>query len=232
MEIEGLQKRDKMESDFFEKEVSEVNRLGNEVKRLQSEKDELNEELKSLKNAPSPAATTQATYPPAAGTGASPGTPYGSLLLSHAQKLGQYSPSVTPYGMAAVQAAFAGLGGQALSYGSPQQLPPPPTHQYQGSPQQQQVAMALFQSPAIPQLGSPMAKGNSALSQVDVSTPVTTSASPTSSAGGSHNGFRVGLLGPDPLVIGHFECAVLRCALGKITVFLPATFPGMLPTEC
>ncbi len=166
-----------MESDFSKKQISEVDHLGNEVKQLQSQKDELKDELKRLKSTTPPVAVAQANYPPVVGTGVPPGTPYGSPIPS--QMLGQFSPSVTPYGMGASQAAFADLGGQAPSNGLPQQPQPPPAHQYQGSPQQQQVAMALFRSLAIPQPGSPMAQGNSALSQAVVSTLVTTSAPST-----------------------------------------------------
>ncbi len=59
------------------------------------------EELKGLKNAPPPAAATQATYTPVVGSGVPTGAPYGSPVLSQAQMLGHFSPSVPPYGMAA-----------------------------------------------------------------------------------------------------------------------------------
>ncbi len=167
--IAGLHKQVKMESDFSQKQVSEVDRLGNEVKRLQPGKDQLHSELKGIKNAQPPMAVTQATYPPVVGTGVPPGKQYVSPLQSHAQMLGQYSPSVVQYRMAAPQAALSGQGGQALRYGSPQ---PPPAHQYQGS-LQQQANMALFRPPVGLQEESPMAQGSEVLSQAIVSPPVT-----------------------------------------------------------
>ncbi len=163
MEMDGLQKWVQMESDFSENRSAEKDHLGSEVKQLQSKEDELIEKLKGLKSAPPPAAVTQATYPPAVGSSVPTRTQYGSLIPSQAQMLRHFSPSVLPYQMAAAPAAYAGPSGQALSYDSPQQPPPPPAHQYQGS-LQQQVSMALFQSPAVPQPGSPLAQGNGALS--------------------------------------------------------------------
>ncbi len=120
-----------MESEFSGKRAEEIDRLGEEIKRLNSEKDrlisekdKLAAELQRLKDAPQPATTTQATYPPPVGSGVPPGTLYGSPGLSQVQKLGHFSPNVPPYGLAATQAAYAGSGGQAQGFGSPQQQPP------------------------------------------------------------------------------------------------------------
>ena len=113
------------------------------------------------------------------GAGVPPGTPYGSPGLSQAQMLGHFSPNIPPYGMAAAQAAYAGPGGQAQGYGSPQQPPQPPMHQFQGSLQLQHVAMNLFRPPVEQQQESPLAQSSDASSQAIVSPPVTTSASST-----------------------------------------------------
>ncbi len=179
-----------MEADFSQKRAAEIDRLGREIQRLNSDrdglasaKDKLEAELKQLKdqlkNASQPATGTEATYQPPAGAGVPPGTPYGSPIPSHAQMIGHFSPNIPPYGMAAAQAAYAGPGGQAQSYGSPQQLPQPPMHQFQGSPQLQHVAMNLFRPPVEQQQESPLAQGTEAQSQAVVSTLVTTSASST-----------------------------------------------------
>ncbi len=77
------------------------------------------------------------------------------------------------------QAAFAGPGGQTLGYGSPQHPPPPPAHQYHGSPQPQQVAINLFRPSVGLRPESPLAQGSDALSQAVVSTLVTTLAPST-----------------------------------------------------
>ena len=186
MEVTALQGQLKMESDFSGRRAAEIDRLGKEIKRLtsekdglRSEKDKLEAELKELKSAPQSANIPQAAYPPPMGSGAPPGSPYGLALLSHAQMLGHYSPNIPPYGLAATQAAYAGPGGQAQSYGSPQQPPQPPMHQFQGSPQLQHVAMNLFRPPVEQQQESPLAPGTEAQSQAVVSTPVTTSAPST-----------------------------------------------------
>ncbi len=105
MEIDGLKKRVEQESGFSEKQSGDITRLGGEILRFNSEKDTLTKELQDLKSAPPPAAMPSATYPPPVGTGVPPGSPYGSSLPSHAQMLGQYSPNVPPYGMAATQVA-------------------------------------------------------------------------------------------------------------------------------
>ena len=91
--------------------------------------------------------------------------------------LGHFSPNVPLYGMAAAQ--VAGPSGQAQSYGSPQHLPPPPAHQYQGSPQPHQVSMNLFRPPIGLRQESPLAPDSNVSSHAIVSIPVTTSAPPT-----------------------------------------------------
>ncbi len=170
MEMEALRKQLAMESEFSGKRAAEIDHLGEEIKQLNSENDELTSErdklmaeLQSIKNAPPPAAAPPATYPPAVGTGVPPGSQYGSSLPSHAQMLGQYSPNIPPYGLAATQVAYAAPGGQAQSYGSPQHLPPPPAHQYQGS--LQQVAMNLLWPLGGLRPESPMAPSSNVLSQ-------------------------------------------------------------------
>ena len=146
-------------------------------------KDKLETGLKQLKDqlkdASQPATMTQATYQPPMSTGVPPGTPYGSPGLSQAQMLGHFSPNIPLYGMAAAQAAYAGSGGQAQGYGSPQQPPQPPMHQFQGSPQLQHVAMNLFRPPVVQQQESPLAPSTEAQSQAVVPSPVTTSAPST-----------------------------------------------------
>ncbi len=186
MEMTMLKSQLQMEADFSGKRAAEIDRLGREIKRLnserdglKSEKDKLKAELKQLEDASQSATVTQATYPPPAGTGVPPGTPYGSPLPSHAQMLGHFSPNIPPYGMAAAQAAYAGPGGQVQGYGSPQQPPQPPAHQFQGSPQLQHVAMNLFRPPAEQQQESPLAQSSDVPSQAVVSPLVTTSAPPT-----------------------------------------------------
>ena len=113
------------------------------------------------------------------GAGVPQGTPYGSPGLPQGQMLGHFSPNIQPYGMAAAQAAYAGPGGQAQGYGSPQQPPQLPAHQFQGSPQPQHMAMNLFRLPVEQQQESPLAQSSDAPSQAVVSPPVTTSASST-----------------------------------------------------
>ena len=189
MEMKVLQDQLTMESDFSKKRAAEIERLGEEIKRLasdkdglKSEKDKLEAELKQLKDelkdASRAAAATQATHQPPMGVGAPPGTPYGSPLPSHVQMLGSFGSSLSPYGMAAAQAAYAGPGGQAQGYGSPQQPPQPPMHQFQGSPQLQHVAMNLFRPP-VEQQESPLAPSTEAQGQAVVPSPVTTSAPST-----------------------------------------------------
>ncbi len=151
----------------------EITRLSGEVSRLQSDKDKLLEELQGIKYATPPTATTQAAYPPLVGSGVPPGPPYETPISSQAQMLGHFSPNIPPYGMAAAPAAYAGPIGQAQSYGSPQHPPPPPAHQYQGSPQPQQVPMNLFRTPVGLRPESPLAQGSNFLSQAVVFTPVT-----------------------------------------------------------
>ncbi len=175
-----------MEADFSGKRAAEIDRLGEEIKQLNSERDglkskkeKLEAELKQLKDASQPATVAQATYPPQVGSGVPPETPYGSPGLSQVQMLGHFSPNIPPYGMAAAQAAYAGPSGQALVYGSPQQQPQLPTHQFQGSPQLQHVAMNLFRPTVDQQQESPLAQSSDAASQAVVSTPATTSASST-----------------------------------------------------
>ncbi len=119
MEIDRLNKWVAPESGFSEKQSGEITRLSGEVTRLNAEKDALTKELQDLKSAPPPAAAPSATYPPPVGTGVPPGSPYGSSLPSQGQMLGQYSPNVPPYGMAAIQVAYASPGGQAQRYGLP-----------------------------------------------------------------------------------------------------------------
>ncbi len=188
LEIEVLQGRVKLEGEFSGARANEITRLSGEIQRLgserdglRSEKDKLEAELKQLKdqlkNASQPATATQATYQPPVGTGVPTGTPYGSPLPSHAQMIGHFSPNIPPYGVAAAQAAYAGQGGQAQVYGSPQQPPQPPLHQFQGSPQLQHVAMNLFRPSVEQQQESPLAQGSDASSQAVVSDPATTSAS-------------------------------------------------------
>ena len=190
MEMKALQDQLGREADFSQKRAVEIDRLGREIQRLNSDrdglvsaKDKLETELKQLKDqlkdASQPATVAQVTYQPPMGAGVPPGTPYGSLGLSQAQMLGHFIPNIPPYGMAAAQAAYAGLGGQAQGYGSPQQPPQPPMHQFQGSPQLQHVAMNLFRPPVEQQQESPLAPGTEAQSQAVVSTPVTTSAPST-----------------------------------------------------
>ncbi len=186
IETTALQNQLKMEADFSGKRGAEIECLGEEIKQLNSEKDglraekdRLETELRKLKDAPPPATVAQATYPPPVGTGVSPGTPYGSPGLSQAQMLGHFSPSIPSYGMAAAQAAYAGPGGQVQGYGSPQQPPQLPAHQFQGSPQLQHVAMNLFRPNVDQQQESPLAQSSDAPSQAVFSTPVTTSASST-----------------------------------------------------
>ncbi len=179
MEIDGLKKCVDQESGFSEKQSVEITRLGGEISSLNSEKDMLTKELQDLKSAPPPAASFPATYPPPVGAGVPPGPPYGSLISSQVQMLGHFSPNIPPYRMSATQAAYAGPGGQAQSYGSPQHPPPPPAHQYQGSPQAQQVAINLFQPPVGLRPESPLAQGSNGLSQAVVFTLVTTLAPST-----------------------------------------------------
>ncbi len=175
-----------MEADFSGKTPAvEINRLGEEIKQLVSEreelrsnKDKLEAEVQRLKDASQPTPTSQATYPLPAGSGVPPGSTYGATLPSHAQMLGQYSPNFQPYGMAATQVAYAGPGGQAQSYGLPQQ-PSILAHQFQGSPQAQQVAMNLFRPAVGQQQIFPLAQGSDVSSQAIISTPVTTSAPST-----------------------------------------------------
>ncbi len=178
MEMTGLRNQLKMEADFSGKRGTEIERLGEEIKQLNSkkdwlraEKDKLKAELKQLKDASQPATGAQATYPPPVGTGVPPGTPYGSPGLSQVHMLGHFSPNIPPYGMAAAQAAYAGPGGQAQGYGSPQQQPPPPGLQYQGSSQAQQVAMNLFRPSVELRQESSLAQSSDAPSQAVVSTP-------------------------------------------------------------
>ncbi len=180
----------KLEAEFSTARATEINRLSGEIQRLDSEQDglrsekdklkaELNQLKDQLKNASQPATATQATYQPPVGTGVPTGIQYGSPLPSHAQMLGHFSPNISPYGVAAAQAAYAGQGGQAQVYGSPQQPPQPPMHQFQGSPQLQHVAMNLFRPPVEQQQESPLAQSSDASSQAVVSDPATTSASST-----------------------------------------------------
>ncbi len=179
-----------LEAEFSTARAGEITRLGGEIQRLsaerdglKSEKDKLEAELKQLqeqlKNASQPATATQATYQPPVGTGVPSGTPYGSPGLSQAQMLEHFSPHLASYGLAAAQAAYAGQGEQAQVYGSPQQQPRPPMHQFQGSRQLQPAVMNLFQPPVEQQQESPLAPGSDASSQAVVSTPATTSAPPT-----------------------------------------------------
>ena len=121
----------------------------------------------------------EATYFPPVGFVVPPGMPYGSPGLSQAHMLGHFSPNVPPYGLAAEQAAYAGPGGQAQGFGSPQQQLPLPAHQFQGSPQAQQVAMNLFRSTVGQQQESPLAQDSDASSQAVVSIPVKMSAPST-----------------------------------------------------
>ncbi len=114
MEKEALHNQNEMEAGFSKKGATEIDRLGREITRLTSEKDELKSkkdklmvELQDIKNASPPATATQATYPPPVGSGVPPGMQYRSPLPSHAQMLGQYSPSVAPLGMAASQCGVA-----------------------------------------------------------------------------------------------------------------------------
>ncbi len=190
MEMKVLQDQLAMESDFSKKRAAEIDRLSKEIKQLasdkdglKSEKDKLETELKQLKDqlkdASQSVTIVQATYQLPMGAGVPPGTPYGSPGLSQAQMLGHFSPNIPPYGMAAAQAVYAGAGGQAQGYGSPQHLPQPPMHQFQGSPQMQHVAMNLFRPPVEQQQESPLAPGNEAQSPAVVPPLVTTSASPT-----------------------------------------------------
>ncbi len=81
--------------------------------------------------------------------------------------------------MAATQVAYAGPGGQAQGYGLPQQPLALPAHQFQGSPQAQQVAMNLFRSTVGLRQESPLAQDGDALSHAVVSTLVTKSAPST-----------------------------------------------------
>ncbi len=179
MEITMLKSQLQMEADFSGKRATEIDCLGEEIKRLnserdwlKSEKDKLEAELKQLKHAPQSATITQATYPPPVGTGVPPGTPYGSPgLLSQVQMLGHFTPNLQPYGVA----AYAGPGGQVQVYGSPEPQPPPPGHQFQGSPQLQHVAINLFRTPVDQQQESPLAQSADVPSQAIVSAPVTTS---------------------------------------------------------
>ena len=190
MEMKVLQDQLAMESDFSKKRAAEIDRLSEEIKRLtsdkdglKSEKDKLQTELKQLKDqlkdASQSVTAAQATYQPPMGAGVPPGTPYGSPGLSQAQMFGHFSPNIQPYGMAAAQAAYAGQGGQAQGYGSPQQPPQPPMHQFQGSPQLQHMTMNLFRPPVEQQQESPLAQSSDATSQAVVSSPVTTSAPST-----------------------------------------------------
>ena len=190
MEMKALQDQLEREADFSQKRAAEIDRLGTEIQRLNSDrdglasvKDKVETELKQLKDqlkhASQPATVTQATYQPPMSAGVPPGTPYGSSGLSQAQMLGHFSPNIPPYGMAAVQAAYAGPGGQAQGYGSPQQPPQPPMHKFQGSPQLQHVAMNLFRPPVEQQQESPLAPSTEAQSQAIVPSPVTTSAPST-----------------------------------------------------
>ena len=162
IERDGLKKRVALESEFSEKRGGEITRLSGEISRLNSEKDKLMEELQGIKNAPPPAAATQASYSAVVGSGVKAGALYGSPISSQVQKLGHFSPNVSPYGMAAAQAGSAGTSGQAHSYGSPQHLPPPPAHQYQGSLQPHQVSMNLFRAPVGLQPESPLVQGSTA----------------------------------------------------------------------
>ncbi len=175
----GLRRRVAQESGFSEKQSREITRLSGEVTRLTAEKDAFTKELQDLKNDPPPTTAPPATYPPPAGTGVPPGSLYESALQSHVQMLGQYSPNITPFGLAATQVAYAGPGGQAQRYGSPQHPPPPHVHQFQGSPQAQQVAMKLFRPTVGLRQESPLALSSDAASQAVVFTPVTTSAPST-----------------------------------------------------
>ncbi len=173
-ELEGRLKVGQMEMMALIGE--DIKWLNSERDGLKSKKDKLEAELKQLKDASQPATVAKTTYPPPVGSGVSPGSPFGSALPSHAQMLGHYSPNIPPYGLAATPVAYAAPGGQAQSYGSPQQ---PPAHQFQGSPQAQQVAMNLFRVPVGLRPESPLASGSDTMSQAVVSAPVTTSAPPT-----------------------------------------------------
>ncbi len=190
MEMKVLQERLNLEAEFSTARAGEIIRLSGEIQwlsaerdGLKSEKDKLEAELKQLKdqlkNASQPATATQATHQPPMGASVPPGTPYGSPGLSQVQMFGHFSPSLQPYGMAAAQAAYAGQGGQAQGYGSPQQPPQPSMHQFQGSPQLQHATMNLFLPPAEQQQESPLAPSSDASSQAVVSSPVTTSAPST-----------------------------------------------------
>lgn len=104
LEVTRLCNQVKMEADFSQKQVGEVDCLGNEVKWLQPDKDQLWDELKSIKDAQVQMTVTKATYSPASGTGVPPVYGYGSPLPSHATMLGQFSPNVMQYEVAAAQA--------------------------------------------------------------------------------------------------------------------------------
>ncbi len=173
LEIARLRKQVQWEANFSQRQVSEVDRLGQEVKQLQSEIDQLWGELKCIKDAQTPMALPQATYPLAPGTGVSPGQQYGSPVPSNAAIFGQFSPNLMQYGIAARQAASHSQVGQALSYGYP---PLQLTHQYQGS-LQQQGGIAMFRPSAGLQQGPSVAQGTEAQSPAVVTPPTTTSAS-------------------------------------------------------
>ncbi len=125
MEMSVLQSQLKMESEFSGKRATEIDCLGEEIKRLTSEKDgfrserdKLETELKQLKDASHSATVPQTTYPPPVGTGVPPGMPYGSLGLSQAHMLGHFTP------LATVECALLGpAGGEGNHAVYPQPFP-------------------------------------------------------------------------------------------------------------